>query len=202
MKLDVKRRDNGMVELHLTAEDGKITVYLCQDSQAALFKLAQLLFAMGDDPKENRRSILVGTFEKERPKPELTEEQNKLLEEFKKLGFIKVDPNAPPVINPVPYQPSPWVAPTIIPGTAPGSGTITFPGTGGPPYTITYGSTGTSTGYTTYNNSGDVWFTNSGGTLKLTETPIEGSVDLTANSSGATNTFYVSTTTVSPSGGK
>ena len=199
MKLDVKRRDDGMVELHLIAEDGKVTVYLCQDSQAAIFKLAQLLFSMGDDPKENRRSILVGTFEKEKPRPELTEAQKKILEEMKKAGFVPgtlpVSPQ--PYVAPVPWVPN-WVPndPNVVPISP------TYLGTGGPPYTITCGGTGTSTGYTTYNNSGDVWFTNSGGTLKLSETPMAAPVGFATDTSGSSNFYYVSTTTVTPGGGQ
>jgi hypothetical protein len=203
MKLDVKRRDNGMVEIRLEEEGGKLTVYLCEDGQAAIFKLAQLIFSMGDDPRENRRSILVGTFEKERPKPDLNEKAKDILEELKKAGFV---PALLPV-SPQPYVvPIPW-APNVDPNVVPIS--PTYPGTGGPPYTITWGSAGTSAGtttggYTTYNNSGDVWFTNSGGTYKLVETPVSNDTAglATMSSSGLLNTFCVSTTTVTPSGGQ
>lgn len=198
MKLEVKRRDNGMVEFHLMAEDGKITVYLCQDYQAAIFKLAQLLFQAGDDPEERRRSILVGTFEKERPKPDLTEEQKKFLEEFKKLGFIKV--NETPVSPFVPFTVPIGIDPNVVPIT-------TTPGTGGLPYTITWGTStsgNTSSGYTTYNNSGQVWYTDgSGKVVSLSEKAISPPVDMMSNSGGdISSCYYVSTTNLSLVEGK
>lgn len=223
MKLDVKRRDDGMVEIHIREEDGKIVVYLCEDSQAAIFKLAHLLFSVGDDPKENRRSILVGTFEKKKPRPRLTDEQKKLVEGLKKAGLVPVDAQKP---KPITYPYTSPVDPNLVPigiGTTPGTGTpypimvpgtvppnpISVPGTGVPPYTITWGTT---TGYTTttsgsggsvwVNPNGEITFSGSGGTMKLAEKPIPPPEGMTSNSGGISSVYYVSSSNWVPMGNK
>lgn len=190
MKLEVKRRDNGMVEIHLKEEDGKLVVYLCEDGQAAIFKLAQLLFQMGDDPKENRRSILVGEFTKKEKKPSLHEKMKDILKELKKAGFVPADAQ-----KTVPYQPyvptplpaSPQIDPNVVPITT------TPYGTGTQPYTITWGTYSTdSSGGITYTNSGGTLYFNTGGQyFKLNESPV-------TDGSGSVNAYNVSYSAVTP----
>lgn len=94
MKLEVVR-DGEAVELRLTEQDGSITVWVCDNEQTALYKLAALLFSKPEDEKKLRRSILVGTFEekkpeKKRPLEEVAKDAEKRLGEkglVKKGGF-------------------------------------------------------------------------------------------------------------------
>lgn len=68
MKFDIFRSDQG-VEIHLHNDDGSRTVWLCDDVQVAFYKLASLLFSQPEPAKNARRSILIGDFAAEAPKP-------------------------------------------------------------------------------------------------------------------------------------
>lgn len=101
MKLEILRHAEA-VELRLTEDDGSTKVWLCDNEQTALFKLASLLFATPESPKVAQRSILVGDFEKTDPEAakkadEFAELLKKVKEQLTKDGFQpKVSPTAVP----------------------------------------------------------------------------------------------------------
>lgn len=89
MKVEVVRSDEG-VELHLECEDGSKTVWLCDTDQAAIFKLASLLFSAQEDPKQAKRSILIGDYDAPEPeKKTLAERAAKVAERLEKGGLAK-----------------------------------------------------------------------------------------------------------------
>lgn len=99
MKVEVVRSDEG-VELHLEREDGSKTVWLCDTDQAAIFKLASLLFSAQEDPKQAKRSILIGDYDAPEPeKKTLAERAAKVAQRLEKSGLakkgleLKVDPD-------------------------------------------------------------------------------------------------------------
>lgn len=95
MKLEILRKRNAL-EIHQTNEDDSITVWVCESDQAAMFKLASIIFSQEEKPERSKRSILVGTFtKKSEPKPlDLDDSARKIAEEFLKNGYgLKVGAN-------------------------------------------------------------------------------------------------------------
>ena len=138
MKLEILRSGDE-VEIHRQNDDGTKTVWICENEQAALFKLASLITTREEDPKQAKRSILVGTFGKKgdsaKRKPALDDLSRKLTEELEKQGLEKIGnleklpPEDPPSS---PYATKPGVNPftPIGVGTVP-YGPYTLPNTGG-----------------------------------------------------------------------
>lgn len=137
MSFSVIKRQDGTVELRIQEDGGGATIWLCENEQEALFRLASLLFSPEKPPKEGR-SILVGTFrkkEEERP-VDMEELAKKLAEELKKEGLVPETFPAAPKISPAIVPIGPWVSPST-----------------GDPYdpnypTITWTTTSSSTAYT------------------------------------------------------
>jgi hypothetical protein len=109
MKLEIVNRRN-VAEVRQLNDDGTITIYLCENVQAALFKIASLVYSIEEPKEEAKRSILVGTFgEKKQPeRPNLEEIAKKVAEEMAKQGkfAIQMPPdtlNSPGLGAPVPY---------------------------------------------------------------------------------------------------
>lgn len=130
MKLEITRHGEA-VELRLVKDDGKITVWLCDCEQTALYKLANLLFSTPESDKQLKRSILVGEFSKKDAEPERPD-MSKIAEEIKKAiqkeGFAPwgEDLSAPATpYNPytVPYVGKPFIQP-LQPYTSPNTGGI------------------------------------------------------------------------------
>jgi hypothetical protein len=89
MKVEILKSDEG-VQIHLENEDGSKTVWLCDTEQAAIFKLANLLFSAQEDPKQAKRSILIGDFDAPEPKEKpLAERAEKIREDLKKSGLAQ-----------------------------------------------------------------------------------------------------------------
>jgi len=186
MKFEVRHRQDGSVEIRIREEGGKITVWLCQDAQAALFKLAQIL-SFADDPKETRRSILVGTFQKKR---ELTEIQDKLLreikKEMKKAGYTEEVEG--------PLQPNPLAPPAVAPFINPGGPYVAPPGTITQPW-IAPGVTGTGTaggnwGGSTTDGTYTTTTSGSGGTLWVNYGQLAPSEKLLSSNGNVTTYVY------------
>jgi hypothetical protein len=89
MKVEVIHSDEG-VQIHLENEDGSKTVWLCDTEQAAIFKLASLLFSAKEDPKQAKRSILIGDFDAPEPEKKALSERAKSVEKrLQKDGLVK-----------------------------------------------------------------------------------------------------------------
>lgn len=111
MRFEIKRTDEG-VEIRLFEDDGSVTVWICETEQAALYRLASLVFGIAPPEKapEAKRSILVGQFEKADPKKsetrkrDLEESAKRVRERLGKEGLSpKADPE-PPSKNPDPAE--------------------------------------------------------------------------------------------------
>jgi hypothetical protein len=97
MRFEIKR-DGDAVEIHLTNEDGSVTVWLCDNQETALYKLAAILFVRPEGEKRAKRSILVGTFREEKAperKPSLSERARVIRETFEKAGMKDAQEAAP-----------------------------------------------------------------------------------------------------------
>jgi hypothetical protein len=117
MKLEILKK-RAAVEIHLTNDDDSVTVWVCESEQAAMFKLATLIFSQDETPEQAKRSILVGTFSKKKaePKrPELEDIAKMIAEKFAKEGMQPQQDL--PVLNP-PEEPPPAV-PAILPYVQP-----------------------------------------------------------------------------------
>lgn len=89
MKLEILKSDEG-VQIHLENEDGSKTVWLCDTEQAAIFKLASILFSAPEDPKHAGRCIMVGEFTKEpEEKRSLSERAAEVAKTVEKSGLQK-----------------------------------------------------------------------------------------------------------------
>jgi len=112
MKIEIIKGANG-VELRRVNDDGSITIWLCETPEAALFQAAAMLYGKEPDPK---RSILVGTFEKEdEKKADLAKMREELLEALKKQGMVEKDVLQPPTMVPFVQPVAPYVQPMIVP---------------------------------------------------------------------------------------
>ena len=110
MKIEVVNRRNA-VEVRQLNDDGTMTVYLCENPQAALFKIASLVYSIEEPKEEAKRSILVGTFGEKKKQPErpnLEEIAKKVAEEMEKQGKFII--TVPPPINLNPPDPFPGAA--------------------------------------------------------------------------------------------
>jgi hypothetical protein len=94
VKVEVLHTGEG-VEIHLENEDGSKTVWLCDNEQAAIFKLANLLFSAQEDPKQIKRSLLIGDFDRaeeakseDRKKP-LADRAADVAARLEKEGLVK-----------------------------------------------------------------------------------------------------------------
>ncbi len=115
MKLEILKKRNA-VEIHQTNDDGSVTVWVCDSEQAAMFKLASIIFSREEKPEEAKRSILVGTFSKKKaePKrPDLDEIAKLIAEKFAKEGMQPQQDL--PVLNPPQEPPAPAILPYIQP---------------------------------------------------------------------------------------
>lgn len=134
MKLDITRHGEA-VELRLTQEDGKVVVWLCDSEQAALYKLANLLFSVPVEEKQAKRSILVGEFvekDKRPARPDMSEIAKKIQEELKKNGLIPSEEDLSAPMAPAIFPGKPYTVPYFPPNTGGmGSGDMTV---GGYPY--------------------------------------------------------------------
>lgn len=114
MKLEiVNRRD--AVEVRQLNDDGTMTIYLCENPQAAMFKIASLVYSIEEPKEEAKRSILVGTFGEKKKQPErpnLEEIAKKIAEEMEqqqKFTITVPPPFSPP--DPFPGAAVPYVNP-------------------------------------------------------------------------------------------
>lgn len=115
VKIEMHKVDGGW-EIRKIAADKSVTVWACEDAQAALFKMASLMD--GDEEKQVKgRSILIGTFIQDE-KPGKKKDVKKVVEEHvKKDGLVPKPVQIPAgtgtIIPPgmAPYISGPYVVP-------------------------------------------------------------------------------------------
>lgn len=74
MKFEIAKAGEA-VEIRIAEDDGSFTVWICDNEQTAIYKLAALLFSKPEDDKRLKRSILVGTFEPKKVEKKKTIEE-------------------------------------------------------------------------------------------------------------------------------
>lgn len=90
MKFEILK-DGEAVEIRIAEDDGSFTIWVCDNEQTAVYKLAALMFSRPEDEKRLKRSILVGNFTEKKPEKKLTIEEiaKKSEERLKKIGLFK-----------------------------------------------------------------------------------------------------------------
>lgn len=100
MKFEILK-DGEAVEIRIAEDDGSFTIWVCDNEQTAVYKLAALLFSKPEDEKRLKRSILVGNFvpkpaEKKRTLEEVAKESSKRLSDG---GLVRKEDATQPLID-------------------------------------------------------------------------------------------------------